>query len=36
VAHKTEYELLLEMAAKLDPSYRTAMENARKSVRDVG
>lgn len=36
MAHKTEYELLLEMAAKLDPSYRTAMENARKSVRDVG
>lgn len=36
MAHKTEYELLLEMAAKLDPSYRTAMENARKGVRDVG
>lgn len=33
---KTEYEVLLEMAAKLDPSYRTAMENARKGVRDVG
>ena len=36
MAHKTEYELLLEMAAKLDPSYRTAMENARKGVQDVG
>ena len=36
MAQKTEYELLLEMAAKLDPSYRTAMENARKGVRDVG
>ena len=36
MANKTEYELLLEMAAKLDPSYRTAMENARKGVRDVG
>ena len=36
MAHKTEYELLLEMAAKLDPSYRTAMENARKGVRGVG
>ena len=36
MAHKTEYELLLEMAAKLDPSYRIAMENARKGVRDVG
>ena len=36
MAHKTEYELLLEMAAKLDPSYRTAMENARKGVKNVG
>ena len=36
MAHKTEYELLLEMAAKLDPSYRTAMENARKGVKGVG
>ena len=36
MAQKTEYELLLEMAAKLDPSYRTAMENARKGVKDVG
>lgn len=36
MAHKTEYELLLEMAAKLDPSYRTAMENARKGVKSVG
>jgi len=36
LANKTEYEVLLEMAAKLDPSYRTAMENARKGVKDVG
>ncbi len=36
MAGKTEYEVLLEMAAKLDPSYRTAMENARKGVKDVG
>lgn len=36
MANKTEYELLLEMAAKLDPSYRTAMESARKGVQDVG
>lgn len=36
MASKTEYEVLLEMAAKLDPSYRTAMENARKGVKDVG
>ena len=36
MANKTEYELLLEMAAKLDPSYRTAMENARKGVKNVG
>ena len=36
MASKTEYEVLLEMAAKLDPSYRTAMENARKGVEDVG
>lgn len=36
MAQKTEYELLLEMAAKLDPSYRTAMENARRGVQDVG
>jgi len=36
LAGKTEYEVLLEMAAKLDPSYRTAMENARKGVKDVG
>ena len=33
---QTEYEVLLEMAAKLDPSYRTAMENARRGVVDVG
>lgn len=33
---QTEFEVLLEMAAKLDPSYRTAMENARKGVEDVG
>lgn len=32
----SEFEVLLEMAAKLDPSYRTAMENARKGVEDVG
>lgn len=36
MAKQTEFEVLLEMAAKLDPSYRTAMENARKSVKDVG
>lgn len=36
MANKTEYEVLLEMAAKLDPSYRTAMENARKSAKSVG
>lgn len=36
MASKTEYEVLLEMAAKLDPSYRSAMENARKGVKDVG
>ena len=36
MAQRTEYELLLEMAAKLDPSYRTAMENARQRVEDVG
>lgn len=36
MANKTEYEVLLEMAAKLDPSYRTAMENARRGTEGVG
>lgn len=33
---KTEYQLLLELAGKMDPSYRTALENASKGVNDLG
>lgn len=34
--NKTEYQLLLELAGKMDPSYRTALENASKGVNDLG
>lgn len=34
--NKTEYQLLLELAAKMDPSYRTALENASKGIEELG
>jgi len=34
--NRTTYELLLELAAKMDPSYRTSLENAGRGIEDVG